>query len=48
MTRFIVFDLIACTIWGSYAVLLGYFGGRTLEEEPWKGLLRAFGLALVV
>lgn len=46
--RFIVFDLIACTIWGSYAVLLGYFGGRTFEEEPWKGLLLAFGLALVV
>lgn len=46
--RFIVFDLIACAIWGSYAVLLGYFGGRTFEEEPWKGLLLAFGLALVV
>jgi membrane-associated protein len=46
--RFIVFDLIACTIWGSYAVLLGYFGGRTFEEEPWKGLLLAFGLAVAV
>jgi membrane protein DedA with SNARE-associated domain len=46
--RFIVFDLLACAIWGSYAVLLGYFGGRTFEEEPWKGLLLAFGLALVV
>ena len=46
--RFIVFDLIACAIWGSYAVLLGYFGGRTFEEEPWKGLLLAFGLALAV
>jgi membrane protein DedA with SNARE-associated domain len=46
--RFIVFDLIACAIWGSYAVLLGYFGGRTFEEEPWKGLLLAFGIALVV
>ena len=46
--RFIVFDLLACVIWGSYAVLLGYFGGRTFEEEPWKGLLLAFGLALAV
>ena len=46
--RFIVFDLLACAIWGSYAVLLGYFGGRTFEEEPWKGLLLAFGIALAV
>ena len=46
--RFIVFDLIACVIWGSYAVLLGYFGGKTFEEEPWKGLLLAFVIALAV
>ncbi len=46
--RFVVFDLIACAIWGSYAVLLGYFGGRTFEEEPWKGLLLAFGIAVAV
>jgi membrane protein DedA with SNARE-associated domain len=46
--RFIVFDLIACAIWGSYTVLLGYFGGRTFEEEPWKGLLLAFAIALAV
>jgi membrane-associated protein len=46
--RFIVFDLIACAIWGSYTVLLGYFGGKTFEEEPWKGLLLAFAIALAV
>jgi membrane-associated protein len=46
--RFVVFDLLACAIWGSYAVLLGYFGGRTFEEEPWKGLLLAFGIAIAV
>ena len=46
--RFILFDLIACAIWGSYTVLLGYFGGRTFEEEPWKGLLLAFGIAVAV
>jgi membrane protein DedA with SNARE-associated domain len=46
--RFIVFDTIACAIWGAYAVLLGYFGGRTFEEEPWKGLLLAFAIALAV
>ena len=29
-------------------MLLGYFGGKTFEEEPWKGLLLAFGFALAV
>jgi membrane-associated protein len=46
--RFLAFDAIAGTIWGAYTVLLGYFGGRTFEKEPWKGLLLAFGIALAV
>jgi membrane-associated protein len=46
--RFLMFDILAGFIWGSYAVLLGYFGGKTFEEEPWKGLLLAFALALAV
>jgi len=46
--RFLFFDVIAGLIWGSYTVLLGYFGGKTFEEEPWKGLLVAFGIALTV
>ena len=46
--RFLIFDAIAAAIWGSYTVLLGYFGGRTFEEEPWKGLLLAFAIALAV
>ena len=46
--RFLLFDVIAGLIWGTYTVLLGYFGGKTFEEEPWKGLLLAFGIALAV
>ena len=46
--RFLFFDAIAAAIWGSYTVLLGYFGGRTFEEQPWKGLLLAFAVALAV
>ena len=46
--RFIFFDAIAGAIWGSYTVLLGYFGGKTFEEEPWKGLLLAFAIAVAV
>lgn len=43
--RFLVFTLIAGTIWASYAGLLGYFGGKTFESQPWKGLLVAFAIA---
>ena len=46
--RFLMFDALAGVIWGSYTVLLGYFGGRSFEEEPWKGLLLAFGIAVAV
>ena len=46
--KFLLFDLIAASIWGSYTVLLGYFGGATFEEQPWKGLLLAFAIALAV
>jgi membrane-associated protein len=46
--KFLLFDAIAASIWGSYTVLLGYFGGSQFEEEPWKGLLLAFAIALGV
>jgi membrane protein DedA with SNARE-associated domain len=46
--RFVLLDMIAGTIWGFYTVLLGYFGGRTFEQQPWKGLLVAFAIALAV
>jgi len=46
--RFLMFDVLAGVIWGSYTVLLGYFGGKTFEEQPWKGLLLAFGVAIAV
>jgi len=46
--RFIRYDLLAGVIWASYAALLGYFGGKAFEHSPWKGLLLAFGVALLV
>jgi membrane protein DedA with SNARE-associated domain len=33
-------------IWGSYASLLGYFGGKTFEDSPFKGFLVAFAVAI--
>jgi membrane-associated protein len=44
--RFISFDVAAGLMWASYAALLGYFGGRAFEEQPWKGFIVAFVVAL--
>ena len=46
--RFIRFDVVAGFLWASYAALLGYFGGRAFEEQPWKGFLLAFAIALLI
>jgi membrane protein DedA with SNARE-associated domain len=46
--RFAVFDAIAAVIWASYAALLGFFGGKTFEDQPWKGLILALGLAFAI
>ena len=43
--RFVLFDAAAAIIWASYAGLLGYFGGKTFEDQAWKGLLLAFAIA---
>lgn len=46
--RFIGFDAAAGVLWASYAALLGYFGGRAFEEQPWKGFIVAFVVALAI
>jgi membrane protein DedA with SNARE-associated domain len=46
--RFVVFDAAAAIGWALYASLLGYFGGKSFEDAPWKGLLVAVGIALAV
>lgn len=44
--RFIVADVIAGIVWGNYAALLGFVGGKQFEQAPWKGLLVAFAAAV--
>jgi membrane-associated protein len=44
--RFIAADILAGFIWGTYAACLGYFGGKTFETQPWKGLIVAFVVAV--
>jgi membrane-associated protein len=46
--RFFAFDVVAGLVWGTYAAMLGYVGGRTFEESPLKGFLLAFAVALAV
>ena len=46
--RFAIFDAIASLVWALYASLLGYFGGKAFEHQPWKGLLLALGIAFAV
>jgi membrane protein DedA with SNARE-associated domain len=46
--RFIAFDVVAGLVWATYAAMLGYVGGRTFEENPFRGFLLAFAVALAV
>jgi membrane-associated protein len=46
--RFLFFDVIAGSSWALYAALLGYFGGKAFEEQPWKGLVAALAIAFAV
>jgi membrane-associated protein len=43
--RFVLLTLVAGTGWALYAGLLGYLGGKTFEDQTWKGLLLALVIA---
>jgi membrane protein DedA with SNARE-associated domain len=46
--RYLLLDAIAALGWALYATLLGYFGGRAFEHQPWKGLILALLIAFAV
>lgn len=46
--RFLSFDVAAGIVWATYAALLGYVGGETFEEDPLKGFILAFAVALLI
>jgi membrane-associated protein len=46
--RFVRAASVAAALWASFAVGLGYLGGRVFEDEPWRGLLLAFALAATI
>lgn len=46
--RYALLDGLAALAWALYASLLGYFGGRAFEDEPWKGLVLALAIAFAL
>jgi membrane protein DedA with SNARE-associated domain len=40
--------VIAGFVWATYAAMLGYVGGSTFEEQPFKGFALAFAAALLI
>jgi membrane-associated protein len=46
--KFFLATVVAGLIWGTYAALLGFYGGKQFEDEPTKALLLAFGIAVTV
>jgi membrane protein DedA with SNARE-associated domain len=46
--RFARYDGVAAVLWAGYAGCLGYFGGRAFEDQAWKGLLLALGVAFAI
>lgn len=46
--RFLAIDAIAATLWATYVALLGYFGGAAFENDLWKPILTASGIAILV
>lgn len=48
LRRFSFFDAIAGLSWGIYSTLIGYFGGRAFEDDPLRGLLAGFAVAVTI
>jgi membrane-associated protein len=46
--RFIVYDVIAGVAWATYAASLGYFFGKTFEDNPVWGVLIAIAIAVTL
>jgi membrane-associated protein len=46
--RFITATAAAGVIWALYAFFIGRLGGRVFENNPWAGLVIAFGAAIVI
>lgn len=48
LRSFTPYDCLAAVSWGLYSGLVGYLGGSAFEDDPRKGLLVGFGLAITI
>jgi membrane protein DedA with SNARE-associated domain len=46
--RFTAATIVAAVIWALYAFFIGRLGGRAFENNPWAGLVIAFGASIVI
>jgi membrane-associated protein len=46
--RFMLWDAVACTVWSTYASLLGFVGGKTFEDNHTLAFVVAFAAAVGV
>jgi membrane-associated protein len=46
--RFVPATAVAAIVWALYAFFIGRLGGRAFENDPWIGLVIAFGATIVI
>ena len=46
--RFTTATAVAAVIWALYAFFIGRLGGRAFADNPWAGLVIAFGASMVI
>jgi membrane-associated protein len=46
--RFLIADVLATTLWGAYASMLGYIGGESFRDSLWKPLAISLGIATAI
>jgi membrane-associated protein len=45
---FLPWDILAATLWASYAAIIGYFFGEVFEDNHSQAFWLAFGTALTI
>jgi membrane-associated protein len=46
--RFVAATALAAVIWALYAFFIGRVGGQAFEDNPWAGLVIAFGASIAI
>jgi membrane-associated protein len=46
--RFVAATVLAAVIWALYAFFIGRLGGQAFEDNPWAGLVIAFGASIAI